>query len=102
MVKEKQSLTCLNPKCNRTFNNPIFVENLSSEETISYSGCPYCLTRITETRTSCMHHFGYLSKSSRGKDIPEECITCEKVVECMLFKPKKSDKALKEIKKWYD
>lgn len=32
----------------------------------------------------CPHHFGYLSNRSRKETIPEECMTCEKIVECML------------------
>lgn len=32
----------------------------------------------------CPHHFGYLSDRSRKETIPEECMTCEKIVECML------------------
>jgi len=32
----------------------------------------------------CPYHFGYLSHRSRKETIPEECMTCEKIVECML------------------
>ncbi len=32
----------------------------------------------------CQHYMGYLSKRSRTEKIPEECITCPKIVECML------------------
>ncbi|MBC7130666.1 hypothetical protein H5T51_05545 [Candidatus Bathyarchaeota archaeon] len=32
---------------------------------------------------NCTHYFGYLGKR-RGKEVPEECISCKKVVECML------------------
>jgi hypothetical protein len=95
---ENQSFTC--PKCNRTFANPISVEDLSTGETVSYSGCPYCLTEITEI-SECAYHFGYLSERAKGKEIPEECMTCLKTVECMLWKLKKSNTAVKEIKKWY-
>jgi hypothetical protein len=35
---------------------------------------------------SCPHHFGYLSQSSRGKEVPGECMICKKLIECMLFK----------------
>jgi len=34
----------------------------------------------------CLYHFGYLSQRSRKEEIPEECMTCEKVVQCMLKK----------------
>jgi len=34
----------------------------------------------------CPYHFGYLSQRSRKEEIPEECMTCKKIVECMLKK----------------
>ncbi len=50
----------------------------------------------------CPHHYlGYLSVRSKGEEIPEECMTCEKTIECMFFKLNKSDRAIKEIRKWY-
>jgi hypothetical protein len=32
----------------------------------------------------CIHHFGYLSKRSKKEKIPEECMICESIVQCML------------------
>jgi hypothetical protein len=32
----------------------------------------------------CTHQFGYLSKRSPKEKIPEECIMCENIVQCML------------------
>lgn len=34
----------------------------------------------------CSYHFGYLSQRSRKEEISEECMTCEKIVQCMLKK----------------
>jgi len=34
----------------------------------------------------CAHHFGYLGERSTKEKIPEECIVCEKIVQCMLKK----------------
>jgi hypothetical protein len=34
--------------------------------------------------TNCPHHFGYLSKRSSDGKIPESCMMCEKIVQCML------------------
>jgi hypothetical protein len=36
----------------------------------------------------CIYHFGYLNEGSRDKKIPEQCLTCGKTIECMLFKEK--------------
>ncbi len=32
----------------------------------------------------CTHELGYLSQRPKGEEIPVECMTCKKVVECML------------------
>jgi len=32
----------------------------------------------------CVHHFGYLSMRSKKEKIPEECMICENIVQCML------------------
>jgi hypothetical protein len=35
----------------------------------------------------CPHHFGFLSQRAKGSAIPDECLTCEKVIDCILLKP---------------
>lgn len=35
---------------------------------------------------NCAHFFGYLSQRSKKENIPEECIVCENIVQCMLKK----------------
>jgi hypothetical protein len=32
----------------------------------------------------CAHHFGYLSTRAAKEKIPEECMVCESIVQCML------------------
>ena len=100
MTEENQTLTCRNPKCNRTFDNPILIRDYKLGEIITYSGCPYCFSKIKEIQElqpeepepiqqstqKCPGKFGYLSNRSRGKDIPEECLTCKKLIACMLYK----------------
>jgi len=34
----------------------------------------------------CPHDFGYLSQRPRGTEIPEECMMCDKIMDCILFK----------------
>ncbi|MGB9778129.1 MAG: hypothetical protein ACPLW8_01880 [Candidatus Bathyarchaeales archaeon] len=34
----------------------------------------------------CAHHFGYLSERKTKEKIPEECMMCENIVQCMLKK----------------
>jgi len=32
----------------------------------------------------CAHHFGYLSERTKNENIPEECVVCGNIVNCML------------------
>ncbi|MCW4016547.1 MAG: hypothetical protein NWF06_09270 [Candidatus Bathyarchaeota archaeon] len=32
----------------------------------------------------CSHHFGYLSKLPKSNSVPEECLLCSRVVDCMM------------------
>jgi len=36
------------------------------------------------SKTTCTHHFGYLSERSTKEKMPEECMNCPEVVNCML------------------
>jgi len=36
------------------------------------------------TKTGCTHHFGFLSERSSKEEIPEECMACAEIVNCML------------------
>jgi hypothetical protein len=85
---------------------------------MSYSACPYCLTKIETEEPSrveekketkpeqprlvqqtssetpkCPQDFGYLSRRPRGTEIPEECMICEKIMECILYKINKGARA---------
>ena len=35
-----------------------------------------------EKTSECLHHFGYLTSCDKDAPIPEECLTCRKMLEC--------------------
>jgi hypothetical protein len=37
-----------------------------------------------ESPKGCPHHFGYLAHRPKDTSIPQECLTCQKIVDCML------------------
>lgn len=51
--------------------------------------------------SGCQYGFGYLRQREKGKGIPETCIECAKILECMLSEHYKEENSVKEIKKWY-
>jgi hypothetical protein len=56
------------------------------EETITQPTILKPAEKSLVKENKCPYHFGYLSQRSRKEQIPEECITCEKIVQCMLKK----------------
>jgi hypothetical protein len=43
-------------------------------------------TRSKEKPPTCQYHLGYLSEREKKQQIPDECIICKDIVECMLRK----------------
>ncbi|MGD0995835.1 MAG: hypothetical protein ABR909_09980 [Candidatus Bathyarchaeia archaeon] len=110
----KRTFTCPNPACRKAFTTPLKTLNLQQDSTQTYAACPFCLTKITEaqiedsnkpektqvetilskekpTRSTekppaCQYHLGYLSEREKNQQIPDECIICKDIVECMLRK----------------
>jgi len=38
----------------------------------------------TIKQAGCQHHFGYLKKRPKNAPIPDECLTCQKMIQCLL------------------
>jgi DNA-directed RNA polymerase subunit RPC12/RpoP len=80
-------------KCKKAFDEP---------ELVKYYSCPHCHAKIEEgQKTGCQNWFGYLFQKEKNEPIPQECVECEKAVECMLNQQYNSSTAVAEIKKWY-
>jgi hypothetical protein len=89
--RQEDTYHCSNPLCGKVFDNPKIIRV-----------CPYCLKEIKEDqRAGCQHWFGYLGQREAGEGIPDECVECERSIECMLKEEAYSKEAVKEIKKWF-
>jgi hypothetical protein len=112
---ENKTFTCQNSSCQRTFSAPLKTLNLQSPSA-PYFACPFCLTKVadptldetkkpeknqspntfveekkqtaSEKPSGCRYHMGYLSERAQKQQIPDECLSCKDVVECMLGKMK--------------
>jgi DNA-directed RNA polymerase subunit RPC12/RpoP len=112
--KGRRMFTCPNPSCRKDFTEPLKTLNLQQDSAEPYAACPYCLTRIIEEQVeanvepwktqaetvlaeeepteniekplACHYHLGYLSEREQKEQIPDECIVCKDIVECMLRK----------------
>ncbi len=110
--KKTGGFVCSNSLCGRVFDSPLkavlLKGNLPSR---TYDACPHCLTEINSAQVSeipssignvqeavlqqsegpnaaphCKHHFGFLNERTSKDQIPDECITCMDLVQCMLKK----------------
>ncbi len=117
-TKKSSEFTCPNASCRKVFTKPLKALNLQQDSKETYDACPYCLTEIPieeelpvsyedpketevvekeypaerveipEKPSECSHHLGYLSERSSKETIPDECMMCKNIVECMLKKMK--------------
>jgi len=105
----EKDFTC--DECGRTFRRPILATVSTSGQTQTYYACPRCMTKVQSFRTSaekkeekgtvltveptkltaepesavkCGHFFGYLNKHQKNMPFPDECLTCAKMIECLL------------------
>jgi hypothetical protein len=99
--------------CGEEFEQPLFAEIASGYNKEEYYACPRCLSKVRETRqrekaeveepemeqaaetqselkvsrvedtSGCAHYLGYLKKRPKNSSIPEDCLTCTKMIECM-------------------
>jgi DNA-directed RNA polymerase subunit RPC12/RpoP len=99
-------------RCGEEFKKPLLVTVSSTASAQKYLACPRCLTKmdiVKETRTEtkreehpskeeragtkressnlkeaeCTHFLGYLKKRPKNTPIPDDCLTCEKMIECL-------------------
>ena len=98
-------------KCSETFQKPILATLSSMGNIQTYNACPRCLSKVNiikhqrreEMRESlrpiekaeekgfgkerdnadCQHYLGYLKKRPKDRSVPDECLTCNKMIECI-------------------
>lgn len=109
-MTESKGFTC--ERCERAYEKPVLASVVSSGQTQVYYACPWCLTRVSPVQAEetfcepaspdradqakkaatvekvaaagCTHYFGYLKKREKDKPIPDECLTCSKMVDCLM------------------
>ncbi|MCJ7632229.1 hypothetical protein MUP77_07515 [Candidatus Bathyarchaeota archaeon] len=105
---ESRGFAC--EECGKVYEKPILANIISAGQTHKYYACPRCMTEVPqtpktiqepqsptptvqarrattaekETVTGCAHFFGYLRKREKDKPIPDECLTCSKMIDCLV------------------
>lgn len=109
---ENQTLFKCN-ECSETFHKPLLATVSSMGHVQKYNACPHCLSEITvvkqnesdekkeqviplenvekvavgknvEDKMQCKHFLGYLKNRPKNTPVSDECLTCDKMIECML------------------
>jgi len=101
------SITC--DRCGEKFETPILATVSFNGHSKKYYGCPRCLTDVKKEdrkhnsikenlvadrkvkksaanheTVTCKYEFGYLKSRPKDQPIPDECLTCNRMVECLL------------------
>jgi predicted RNA-binding Zn-ribbon protein involved in translation (DUF1610 family) len=91
-------------ECGETFQKPILATVSCKGHVQTYYACPRCMARTSKERKEitiskedvkkssiklennvrCKHFLGYLKKRPKDVPIPDECLTCGKMIECLL------------------
>lgn len=91
-------------ECGGTFQKPILATVSCDGRVQEYYACPCCMARINKERkkisilkedvekplaklennVKCKHFFGYLKNRPKDMPFPDECLTCDKMIECLL------------------
>jgi len=100
--------------CNGAFQKPILATVSSRGCVQTYYACPRCLSKISDVKhhkseggeetsvsmekvkkvvvakhednVKCKHFLGYLKKRPKDMPFPDECLTCDKMIECLSIK----------------
>jgi DNA-directed RNA polymerase subunit RPC12/RpoP len=106
---ESQCFRC--EECGEEFHEPILATVSSGLTAKEYYACPRCLSKVNDAEEiedkegekqpeerkdlniveksegdiGCSHELGYLKKRPRDMPIPEECLVCDKMIECLTF-----------------
>ena len=54
---------------------------------------------VSKSSSNCQYGFDYLDQRKKGEEIPDTCMECPKLLNCMLSDYARARVA--EIKKWY-
>ncbi len=111
LFSRHDSLTC--DGCGENFEKPILATIISGGPSRTYYACPRCLTKVGDVKPTknersegeektpmvvfrknkegesdearCGHFLGYLRKRPKNMPIPDDCLTCSKMIECLTY-----------------
>jgi hypothetical protein len=109
VIPEEQAIVCSYVKCGRIFSQPIELTVRAEGSLETYYACPHCFSRVeapsnlkkslsevshvdlkksskgikNDDAANCAYFLGYLKTRPKDASIPDECLTCNKILKCM-------------------
>lgn len=103
---ESEGLTCPNEKCGKVIFEPLEMTDLSKTPKETFYVCPHCMAKLDintlEQKSTpdpisvenpkvdkragsqkCPHYLGYLKERPKDTAVPDECLTCPKMIKCL-------------------
>jgi len=112
LQNESELIICPNSKCRKKIEEPILLSDLSTASAEQYYACPHCFIKLPVISTQhekeeeektkeeeplvkppekeekgpsrCAGYLGYLASRPENAPIPKECLTCPKVLDCVM------------------
>ena len=99
----EEKLKCPYNGCEKTFEKPTVLTDLSTVPRESYFACPFCMSKIDiitekmkvvnvkavdypakvfDSPAKCAHFTGLFNGIPKGAPLPDECLMCPKVLQC--------------------
>ena len=91
-------------ECGGAFHKPVLATVASGGQVQTYYACPRCMVQVQEERdeenvvekvcispslspaehSDCRQFLGYLKSRPKSTPVPDKCLTCSKMIECLL------------------
>jgi hypothetical protein len=82
----------------KLIDTPLKIEEKSKEvlpevkPKINHASLESRYSKNSEKSAACQYHLGYLSERTSKQQIPDNCLVCKDIVECMLMKMREKHK----------
>jgi hypothetical protein len=109
IMPREQAIVCSYVKCGKVFSVPIELTVRANGSLETYYACPHCFSRVCVSKSlgksiseaplgalkkaskggknkddgNCAHFLGYLKTRPKDVQIPDECLTCSRILKCM-------------------
>lgn len=105
-LHKSEVLLCPYENCGKGFVKPLLLTDPSEILRETYYACPHCQSKLDITvkdlhviriekcasgakalaSISCPHDFGHLKTLQENASIPDDCLTCPKILQCSIRK----------------